>query len=60
MVTVQMALMKLTVAMTQDVVKVCGTVVMVNVSQNHMFVMDHLNSVMQVGDQTVLMVQMKV
>jgi hypothetical protein len=43
-----------------DVLRVNGTVVMDNVFQHHMFVMDLLILVMQVGVQTVQMAQMKV
>jgi molybdopterin-binding protein len=60
MVTVQTALMKLTVANFLVKTKVYGTVAMANVFQHFMYVMDHLNSVTQDGDQTVQMVQMKV
>ena len=59
-VTVQTALMKLTVVRLLVKTKVYGTVVMANVFQHHLYVMDHLSSVMQVGGQTVLMAQMKV
>jgi hypothetical protein len=42
------------------VLMISGIVAMVNVFQQAMFVMAHLNSVTQAGVLTVLMVQMKV
>jgi hypothetical protein len=58
--TVQMVLMKLIVLLQHVQIKVYGIVAMANVFQHHMFVMDLLIPVMQVGVQTVIMVQMKV
>ena len=57
--TVQTLLMN-QIVVVMDVLRVNGTVVMVNVFQNHTFVMDLLILVMQVGVQTVQMAQMKV
>ena len=60
MVTVQTAQMKLTVVNLHHVkIKDYGIVAMANVSQHHMYVMDHLNSVTQAGLLTVPMAQMK-
>jgi hypothetical protein len=58
--TVQTVLMKLIVLLKHVKIKVYGIVAMANVFQHHMFVMDQLIPVMQVGVQTVTMVQMKV
>jgi len=58
--TVQMAQTKLTVLLKHVKIKVYGIVAMANVSQHHMFVMAQVNSVTQVGDQTVPMARMKV
>jgi hypothetical protein len=59
-VTVQTMLMKLTVESFLVKIKVYGIVAMANVFLHHMYVMDQLIPVMQVGVQTVQMVQMKV
>ena len=59
-VTVLMVQMKLIALLQHVKIKVYGIVVMANVSQHHMYVMDQLILVMQVGVQTVQMVQMKV
>ena len=58
--TVQTVLMKLIALLKHVKIKVYGIVAMANVSQHHTFVMDPLILVMQVGVQTVQMVQMKV
>jgi hypothetical protein len=58
--TVQTVLMNLIVLLKHVKIKVYGIVAMANVSQHHMYVMDQLIPVMQVGVQTVQMVQMKV
>jgi hypothetical protein len=58
--TVQTVLMNLTVLLHHVQTKVYGIVAMANVSQHHMFVMDQLIPVMQVGVQTVQTVLMKV
>jgi ABC-type sulfate transport system permease subunit len=50
----------LTVENLHVLIKDYGIVVMANVFQRHMYVMDQLIPVMQVGVQTVRMVQMKV
>ena len=52
--------MKLIVVLHHVQTKVYGTVVMDNVFLHHTFVMVHLIYVLLVGDQTVVMVQMKV
>jgi hypothetical protein len=57
--TVQMVKMK-PIVLHNSKTKDYGTVVMASVFQHHMFVMDLLQPVMQVGVQTVLMAQMKV
>ena len=57
--TVQTALMKLTVLLHHVLIKVYGIVAMANVFQNHLYVMDQVNSVTQDGVLTVLMAQMK-
>jgi len=59
MQTVQMVVMKLTVLLHPVKTKVYGIVVMDSVSQHHMYVMDQLIPVTQVGVLTVPMVQMK-
>jgi len=57
--TVQMEVMKLTVVRHHVKIKDYGIVVMANVSQHHMYVMVQLIYVLQAGDLTVLMAQMK-
>ena len=57
--TVQTVLMKLIVQNFLVKTKVNGIVAMANVFLHHMYVMDQLIPVMQVGVQTVQMVQMK-
>ena len=58
--TVQVLMMKQIAAQHHVKTKVYGIVAMANVSQHHTFVMDQLILAMQVGVQTVRMVQMKV
>jgi hypothetical protein len=58
--TVQTVLTKLIALLHHVQIKVYGIVAMANVFQHHIFVMDLLIPVMQVGVQTVIMVQMKV
>jgi hypothetical protein len=58
--TVQVVMMKQIVLRHHVKTKVYGIVAMANVSQHHTFVMDQLILAMQVGVQTVRMVQMKV
>ena len=60
MVTVLMVQTKLIAVKSLVKTKVYEIVAMANVSQHHMYVMDQLIPVMQVGVQTVQMVQMKV
>ena len=57
---VLMVLMKLIVLLLHVLIKDYGIVVMDSVLIRVMYVMDQVNFVMQVGDQIVLMVQMKV
>jgi hypothetical protein len=57
---VQMVVMKLIVLLHHVKTRVYGIVAMANVFQQAMSVMDQVNFVMQAGQLTVLMAQMKV